>query len=61
MRPRQCRWGAGDRAGADPPLLYPPRGGGLCTTHPGDMITIETAALQRVENSKIRQGRKEGV
>lgn len=50
-------WGPGR---CRPPPLHPPRGGGLCTTHPGDMITIETAALQRVENGKIRQGRKEG-
>lgn len=40
--------GAGDRAsawGAPPP---PSQHGGLCATHPGDTVTIETTALHRV-------------
>lgn len=39
------------------PPAASPRRGGLCATHPGDTVTIETAALQRVENGEIRQGR----
>lgn len=39
--------GRGPRRCTGPPP-YPPRRGGLCATHPGDTVTIETTALHRV-------------